>query len=291
MMQPQSKIGRFLAKSSRGKYAALAKLVMRTFRVPAMPVRLSYGAWWLAGPGLLDERLLNGDFENSELKFVERYLQPGMVVLDIGAHHGLYSVLAAKCVGEKGRVRSFEPSPRERKYLKQNLGINHCHNVTVESVALGSSAGRTELFLVEGDNDGCNSLRPPSAAVTSRKVPVEMQSLDEYLRKQEIEKVDFIKLDVEGGELEVLRGATRLLQSAERPVILAEVEDIRTAPWGYKAEEIIRHLEGLEFCWYGLSQAGGLIPLDTNVTSYGGNFVACPEERVPAVRALAERAS
>jgi hypothetical protein len=129
----QAKVVGFLGlgKSNRGKYAALARLAMRTFRVPAMPVLLSYGAWWLAGPGSLDERLWNGDFESAELKFVER-LRPGMVAFDIGAHHGLYSVLAAKCAGEQGQVRSFVSSLRERKYLKQNLGINHCHNVTVE---------------------------------------------------------------------------------------------------------------------------------------------------------------
>ena len=287
-MREHSKIGRFLGKSGREKYATLAKLVMRTLRVPAMPVRLSYGAWWLAGPGLLDERLLNGDFEARELKFVERYLRPGMVVFDIGAHHGLYSVLAAKCVGAKGRVRSFEPSPRERKYLKQNLGINHCHNVTVESLALGSTSGQTELFLIEGDKDGCNSLRPPSVDVSSQKVPVEMQSLDEYLQKQKIEKVDFIKLDVEGGELDVLRGATRLLQSTERPIILAEVEDIRTAPWGYRAEAIIRHLESLGFRWHGLTDGGSLVPVDTKAESYDGNFVAWPEERLREMAALAD---
>jgi FkbM family methyltransferase len=77
-----------------------------------------------------------------------------MAVMDIGAHHGPYSLLAAKCVGESGCVRSFEPSSRERKYLKQNLAINHCHNVTVEGIALGSRAGWTELFVVEGDKDG-----------------------------------------------------------------------------------------------------------------------------------------
>jgi FkbM family methyltransferase len=290
-MQAQSKIGRFLAKSSRGKYASLAKLVMRAFRVPAMPVRLSYGAWWLAGPGLMDERLLNGGFETAELKFVERYLRPGMVVMDIGAHHGLYSLLAAKCVGESGCVRSFEPSPRERKYLKQNLVVNHCHNVTVESIALGSRAGRTELFVVEGNKDGCNSLRPPSEPVTSQKISVELQSLDEYLQNQRIDKVDFIKLDVEGGELEVLRGAERLLQSADKPVILVEAEDIRTAPWGYRAEEIIRHLEGFGFRWYSLTESGALVPLDTSVRSYDRNYVACPEERLPAIRAMAEMAS
>src|SRR5882762_5614149 len=289
-MHATSKIGRFLAKSRRGKYASLAKLVMRTLRVPAVPVRLSYGAWWLAGPGLLDERLLNGGFETAEIKFVERYLKPGMVVMDIGAHHGLYSLLAAKCVGGSGRVCSFEPSPRERKYLKRNLIINHCRNVTVESIALGSGAGRTELFVVEGDKDCCNSLRPPSEQVRSQKVPVEIQALDEYLKNERIDKVDFIKLDVEGGELEVLRGAGQLLRSPDRPVILAEVEDIRTAAWGYRAEEVIRYLDGLGFRWYGLTEIGGLMPLDTSARSYDRNYVACPEERLPAILELAEMA-
>jgi len=277
----QSKVVRFLSKSNRGKYAALARLVMRTFRLPAMPVRLSYGAWWLAGPGSLDERLLDGDFETAELKSVERYLRPGMVVFDIGAHYGRYSLLAAKCVGEKGWVRSFEPSPRERKYLKQNLG-------TVESFALGSSAERAELVLVKGTGDCCHSLRQPSVAVTSRKVPVERQTLDEYLQKQKVERVAFIKLDVEGGELGVLRGATRLLQSAERPIILAEVEDVRTAPWGYQAEVIIRHLESLGYRWWGLTDSGSLVPLDTKAESYDGNFVAWPEERLREMGTLAD---
>ena len=277
-MPAKSKLGRFLNKSNRGKYAALARLAMRTLHVPVVPVRLSFGAWWLAGRGTLDERLLNGDFESSELRFVESYLQAGMTVLDIGAHHGLYSLLAAKRVGKNGRVRSFEPSPRECKFFRQNLRVNRCRNVQVESFALGSSAGRAELFLVEGAEDVCNSLRPPAAEVTTRKVTVEVRSLDEYLEQQKIGKVDFIKLDVEGAELEVLRGAMRLLSSEERPVILAEVQDIRTAPWGYRAEEIIRYLEKLGFGWYGLSEGGNLIALDTTAKSYDGNYVACPKE-------------
>src|SRR5260221_5026119 len=232
-VQARSKLERFLTKSNRGKYAALARLAMRNLRIPAMPVRLSFGAWWLAGRGALDERLLSGDFETSELRFVESYLKAGMTVLDIEAHHGLYSLLASKRVGKSGRVRSFEPSPRERKFLKQNLGINRCRNVQVESFALGSCAGRAELFLVEGIEDGCNSLRPPAAEVTTTKLPIEVRSLDEYLEQRSIEKVDFIKLDVEGAEIEVLRGATRLLQADKRPVILAEVQDRRTAPWWY----------------------------------------------------------
>src|SRR5258708_34271999 len=101
-MQAESKIGRFLAKSSRGKYASLAKLVMRTLRVPAVPVRLSYGAWWLAGPGLLDERLLNGGFETAGLKFAGRDPQPGLVVTGIGAHHRTHNSLPGKRGGGSG---------------------------------------------------------------------------------------------------------------------------------------------------------------------------------------------
>jgi FkbM family methyltransferase len=275
--QAKSKLGRFLAKSNRGKYAALARLAMGTLRVPAVPVRLPFGAWWLAGRGTLDERLLNGKFETSELRFVESYLQPGMTVLDIGAHHGLYSLLAAQRVGKNGRVRSFEPSPRECKFFRQNLRINRCRNVQIENFALGSGPGRAELFLVEGAEDVCNSLRPPAAEVKTTKVSVEVRPLDEYLEERKIEKVDFIKLDVEGAELEVLRGAKRLLSSASRPVILAEVQDIRTASWGYRAAEIIRYLEEFGFCWYSLSESGDLIALDTKAIEYDGNFVACPE--------------
>src|SRR5258706_8649421 len=169
--QAKSKVGRFLAKSNRGKYAALARLVMRTLRLPAMPVRLSFGAWWLAGLGTLDERLLNDAFETAELQFAQSYPQPGMTVLDIGAHHGPYSVLASKCVGENGRVRSFEPSPRECKFFRQNLQVNRCRNVQVENFALGSNSRRAVLFLVEGAGDVCNSLRRLSVPGPSPKSP------------------------------------------------------------------------------------------------------------------------
>jgi FkbM family methyltransferase len=284
---PKSKLGKFLAKSNRGKYASVAKILLQRFHVPAVPMRLSYGAWWLARSGMLDERLIAGEFEGSEIRFVQRFLKPGMTVLDIGAHHGLYSLLAARCVGPMGRVMSFEPSPRERKYLIRNLKMNFCRNVQVESCALGSKAGHSELFLVNGAENGCNSLRPPAGMLATKKISVAVSSVDEYLRLKGIEKVDFIKLDVEGAELEVLRGASQLLQGSNRPVILAEVEDVRTGPWGYRAEEIIRHLEGKDFQWFGVCDSGSLVTLDTGVNNYDGNYVAWPKERLPEAATLA----
>jgi FkbM family methyltransferase len=270
---------KFFAKSRRGKYAALARLWMRKFPTSAVPLRLPFGAWWLARAGVLDNQLLEDAFETAELRFVEKFLQPGMVVLDIGAHHGLYTLLASKRVGSTGSVTCFEPSPRERRLLERHLQINFCSNVRVESIALGRASGQADLFLVSGAEDGCNSLRPPAVSCCTRTVPVDLLSLDEYLARRGIKKIDFIKLDVEGAELDVLRGAIHLLRSPSRPLILAEVEDARTRPWGYQACEIIQFLQTAAYSWFRVLHGGSLEEIHTNFGVFGSNLVAVPEER------------
>src|SRR5262249_53768748 len=187
--------------------------------------------------------LLTGSFEGAELAFVEKFLRPGMTVLDIGAHQGIYSLLASKCVGASGRVFCFEPSPRERRALRLNLAINFSWNVAVQALALGRQETTGHLFVVQAIYTGCNSLRPPSEVFGPTKiVSVKVTSLDQWLLRNHVSHVDFIKVDVEGAELDVLTGASRLLQNRPRPLIFAEVQDLRTAPWGYKAEEIVKFL-------------------------------------------------
>jgi hypothetical protein len=88
----------------------------------------------------------------------------------------------------------------------------------------------------------------------------------------------------------VLRGAKRLLQSAGRPAILAEVEDIRTRPWGYPAREIMQLLVSWGYRWFGLSELGTLYPVSPDAETYDANFVALPSEREEEFqRLLAEK--
>src|SRR5258705_12643705 len=87
-----------------------------------------------------------------------------------------------------------------------------------------------------------------------------MERLDDVLWRLKVDVVDFIKLDVEGAELSVLEGAGRLLQGPSRPVILTEVQDIRTRAWGYRAREIVDLLLGKTYCWYSLKADGSLQP-------------------------------
>jgi FkbM family methyltransferase len=158
------------------------------------------------------------------------------------------------------------------------VGLNRCKNVMIEGVALGKEEGEGSLYVVDSHESGCNSLRPPALAGATSAVAVRVSSLDQWLAMHKVKTVDFIKLDVEGGELSVLQGAQRLLESAQRPVILAEVQDVRTQPWGYRASEIITYLSAKNYKWFSLSAEGALMPLDVRAETFDGNFVACPEE-------------
>jgi FkbM family methyltransferase len=210
-------------------------------------------------------------------------LQPGMTVLDIGAHHGLYTLLASKKVGRAGRVIAFEPSSRERKRLRRHLRVNACGNVEVEPYALGESSGEANLFLVEGRDDWCNSLREPQIDARSVSVRVQLERLDDILEQREVGHVDFLKLDVEGAELSVLRGARRMLATS-RPVILAEVQDLRTRPWGYAAREIVEIVARAGYGWYALTANANLLPISAELKTYDANLVALPEERADDIR-------
>ena len=275
---------RFWKKPSREKINALRQRwlllgsILSRARRLLVPLRLPLGLWWIAREDNLSELLLAGAFEQSEIAFVRRFLQPGMVVLDIGAHQGLYTMLASKCVRPRGRVVAFEPSPRERRALRLHAWLNLCQNVTIEPFAIGNEDAHADLFVVQGAQTGCNSLRPPNVLSETRPVSVRVIRLDDWMAREKLERVDFIKLDVEGAELDALKGADRLLTRRPRPAILAEVQDVRTEPWGYRAKEIIRHLSKRGFRWFALSMDGSLDELDLSLDAYDGNFVAWPEE-------------
>jgi FkbM family methyltransferase len=274
------RLGRFIRKPWQEKLAYVEFRFLRLLLSIPVPVRLPFGAWWLARNDAMGLAVFRGRFETTELQFVNTFLRPDMNVLDIGAHHGLYTLLASRRVGPSGRVTAFEPSPREYRKLLRHLRLNRCVNVRPLNCALGNEEREAELFVVEGCETGCNSLRPPNVAEPTRKIPVWVCTLDSCLDREKIEKVDFVKLDVEGAELEVLKGAGQLLARQPRPVFLCEVQEIRCSAWGYAAKEIILLLRGLGYHWFVPSAGGRLKPLSSDQPSFDGNFVAVPDERL-----------
>jgi FkbM family methyltransferase len=283
------RLWRFAKSPARAKYITMAMRARRRFTGMAIPLRLRYGAWWLAEESALDEKLIHGEFEGAELKFVERYLERGMTAVDIGAHHGLYTVLAAKCVGREGKVLAFEPSERECARLRKHLRMNRCRNVQVMQYALGSVEAEEDLYMAGGKHDFCNSLRLPDVPDAVQKTRVKVRRLDEALEELATPRVDFVKLDAEGGEVDVLAGSERLLERRPRPVLLVEVEERRTRPWNYRGKEIIERLERKGFRWHWVDKDGRLEALNVEVREFAGNFVAIPAEREGDMRVFCKK--
>jgi len=226
--------------------------------------------------------------EKPDREFVSSFLKPGMTALDVGAHHGLYTTLMSKLVGPTGRVIAFEPSQRERLGLERHLRLNGCRNVRVEPHAIGSSVGQAEFFVVDGDQSGANSLRMPvldGRTISTHSVSVPVTTIDQYLMDHDIEHVDFIKMDIEGAELEAFNGAEGLLTGKDRPPLMTEMSDMVTKSWGYHSREKYDLLSRWEYDWYSILPDGRLLPSPRRETYEGvDNFVAFPRNANSSLR-------
>jgi FkbM family methyltransferase len=285
-LHPFERFGAFLRKPWRQQMQSFGTRYLRWFPRAFLPIRLPIHAWWLAENDFMGASILWDGFENAEYDLAGRLVRPGMTVLDIGAHKGFYSLLFSRTVGPQGQVLSFEPSRRERSRLKLHLRINSCTNVRVFDFAIGQTEGQAQLFVVDGTETGLNSLRPPSESVQTHQETVRIRALDAVLAEQHVNRVDFVKIDVEGAELAVFSGATDLLGRAPRPMILAEVSDLRAKQWGHTASDLLALLERFNFKWFAIRPGGKLLLVDRQKSSYEDNFLAVPEERINDVRAL-----
>lgn len=138
-------------------------------------------------------------------------LQPGMVFLDIGAHVGLYALPAACRVGEQGRVVAFEPHPSNRALLEENLSRNDVTNVTVVPAAVSDRPGQLELQ-VSSFNTGDHRLYRQGSS-RAKTVSTDVVSVDAWLESSGIDRIDLIKMDVQGAEASVLEGMRRTLDA------------------------------------------------------------------------------
>lgn len=208
--------------------------------------------------GQIAELLYTSRFERRDLALVARLLRPGMKVLDIGANIGLYSILAGKRVAPGGRVWSFEPSVETTLRLHRNLQLNGVTTVTTVRTALAESSGGVlelardrgrgdgERFLVAGGAIGRLGEEQP-AIEDVESVPV--TTLDEYFSAEPLDssKIDFLKIDIEGGELLVFSGARRLLEENRQLVIMFESTPEGSDRYGYRQEDLFAFLRGFGF--------------------------------------------
>ncbi len=276
----------FLQKSWPDKLdfaqSRLRSLWFRLFPSIALPVHLPYGGWWMDRNDTVSNMITRREFEEGEWRFLNRYLKKGMTVIDIGAHHGFYTILCSKKVGTSGRVIAFEPSPKEQRKLSFHLKLNNCKNVKIEPYAVARHSGEATLFVIKGRDTAFNSLRPPAVSNPVKQITVKAMSLKDYIKNQDMQRIDFIKIDAEGAELEILQGSEGILNDNFCPIIMAEVSDLRTQQWGYQASKIFDYLSQRGYRWFVVGSGGKLQAFQGKEQVY--NFVAVPDRKLAVMQ-------
>jgi FkbM family methyltransferase len=184
-----------------------------------------------------------GDYdERYEAQMIRRLLDKGEIFWDIGANIGYFSLLAAAALQHSGRVIAFEPGRVAYARLTDNIGLNPFRNITTFNLAVTDREGETALHLAAGTADGCASLYGAGPEVTAREI-CRTVSLDGFAPSHALPGPDFIKIDVEGAELFVLRGAREML-AVSRPLVLVELKAETLAASGTDKHQIQELLAG-----------------------------------------------
>ncbi len=174
---------------------------------------------------------VSGVIDPNEFWFIRSYLTPGMVVIDIGANEGIYSLYAAKLVHETGLVLAVEPSARERKVLAVNITSNSINNIRVCEVAISDNIGTALLKIAEPEHAGQNTLGNFEYSEV-QQISMEMVNvitLDHLVERENLQKIDLIKLDSEGYEPQILRGGIESILKF-KPVLMLEVNKSLVLP-------------------------------------------------------------
>jgi len=200
---------------------------------------------------------LLGRYEASTRAWCQRLVRSGMVVVDVGAHNiGYYTRFFARRVGTEGVVLAFEPCPENYAVLRYNLRPSRFRNVRIFDKAVSSRDGTAPLFISPGHSN--HSLIAGYAGAQGQ-VEVETVTLDSFLPRYQIHRVDFVKIDVEGGEIQVLEGMHQTVQRSLPDLhMVVEYNPAALRAGGYAPTALLCLLDEMGFRPYRIGPDGSL---------------------------------
>jgi len=199
------------------------------------------------------KRIYYKSYEVETEYIFRKFIKRGDTFLDIGANVGYLSALALSLVGTSGRVISFEPVPEYFERLNKLSQDNRNYRLLAHQFALGDREGSAVIAVTNLPNIGFNTMVPDfmSSGDVKKQVDVKVRRLDNYLREEGIEKVDFLKIDTEGYEFPVLIGFSDYLKSGYwKPIILSEVWPAAYPRFGFTLSQFNEYMRGFGFDAY-----------------------------------------
>lgn len=229
--------------------------------------------------GIIDQIYYKLDYpETNDLSVFIKFIEPGSTVFDIGSNTGIYSILSA--VSQPySKIFAFEPNPINSERLSQNLALNKLNNVELIENAIGEENKIINLNVPENDiiSDTTSVIEEFSKStykgkLSWKKIEVEQFSIDEMYSRLNLTRLDLIKIDVEGYEIEVLKGAQKVLKS-NRPKILLE-----TFPDREKQSWFKNFVTKFDYKAYTISNTGLKIDESDFEVKEGYNYLLIPAE-------------
>lgn len=184
-------------------------------------MRIKTGAlknyWW--STSISNTEFIVGSYENEAFDQLKEVIAKDDIILDIGANFGYFSLFFS-IKSPEGNVHAFEPIPASKKLLDKHLAKNNITNVSTFEAGISNEIGSIEF--THSENLAANTYKSESPIYSnSKKIKVKVTTIDEFVKLKNLEKLDFIKIDVEGAELDVLKGAEKTLKLLKPKLLLA----------------------------------------------------------------------
>lgn len=231
----------------------IADAIKGWMRSHAVPFVVSMRGFRIRGLSWMD--YVVGAYEPETTKLFDVVVKDGQTIIDIGADYGYFSLLSAKLVGSNGKVFAFEPyAERCEQYLRKNIALNNFQNIEVMQKAASNSAGKNKYFADSRSLFDINATPTNECGATE---DVESVRLDDFFRDYS-RPIDLIKIDVEGGEMNVLKGAYDILERNKSIKLILEIHPQVMQKVGVSPANLLSLLRNHKFILYWINEDGSV---------------------------------
>ncbi len=214
-----------------------------------------------------------GLYDPVHINFIKTQLKPGDYFFDVGANVGCFSLAASLCVGDSGKVYAFEPIKKVYIRLNENIELNRIKNISTIPMAVYEKNTMLRIFLANQENLGMSSIYEHDA-MSGEVFEIEAISLDGFMSSNDIKKADFVKIDIEGAELQALRGMVNTIRR-HQPVFMVEISE-NVLKKESDRNQIFTFFDGFNYSAFIVSDEGALKTPDKEKSGSYTNYIFKP---------------